>query len=146
MLAYGLKIRDPIASGLRAGDTVPSFEVMTMEGLPLTQGEERYLINFVSGSCPYCKEQLSILSAFAELGKKSGYRLINVSSDPFPEWEQGLSNMEWVADREKVLSKLFQVSGYPTLFVVEANGKVGSVIAGVPDQLNASLQQLSEKK
>lgn len=145
-MAYGLKMRDPVAGGLQVGDAVPAFEIVTTEGLSLTPGEERYLINFVSESCPYCQEQLGILSAFAEQGKETGYRLINVSSNPSFEWAQGPSNMEWVADRDGALQKLFQVSGYPTLFVIETNGKVRNVIAGVPEQFQASLQQLSLKE
>ena len=40
---------------------------------------------------------------------------------------------EWVEDRDGKLRALFQVSGYPTLFVLGSEGKILQVILGVPE-------------
>jgi hypothetical protein len=44
---------------------------------------------------------------------------------------------EWFEDKEEVLRELFNVTGYPTLFVIGNDGKIQKVISGVSDELKA---------
>lgn len=129
-MAYGFKMsRNVPISGLHLGDKAPIFMTKTIEG--------GYVINFVSPGCSHCKEQLEVLNTAAE--QMDSHRFINVSSVLSDELVQHSPAAEWVEDKEGDLRKLFKVSGYPTLFVVGADGKIVQIISGVPEQLKAYL-------
>ncbi|MBS0653069.1 MAG: TlpA family protein disulfide reductase [Verrucomicrobia bacterium] len=136
-MAYGFKLKHPaMEAGLKIGDQAPAFAVQNIKGIEIRNADEKFVINFVSSGCPYCKEQFAILKTFAG---RENVRMINVSSAPFPEWAQGSSAMEWVEDNDGSLRQLFKVTGYPTLFVIGEDGKITQVIAGVPAQLRSDI-------
>ncbi len=132
LMAYGFKINHPaMQTGLKVGDQAPELLLST-----IGSGDEGYIINFVSSNCPYCKEQNGILNSLAS----DSHRIINVSEAPFPAWAQGSTKMQWAEDKDGALRQLFQVAGYPTLFVIDREGKVAQVIVGVPTDLKADLK------
>lgn len=114
--------------GLKPGDLLPAFSVSK---------EERLIINFTSPNCPYCKEQLPILSSIAARAGEE-YRFVNVISS----LPQDLAGMEWIEDRQGKLAQLFKVDGFPMLFVAGKEGQIEQVIAGVPEQMEEMLSQL----
>lgn len=143
-MAYGFKAhRNILGTSLRLGDKVPHFSARTMHGRPITSMEASQaggiIINFVSPDCPHCKEQLQVLNTVVDQLAGNSYRFINVSSALPPELLHYSPSAEWVEDKEGSLRKLFKVSGYPTLFMVGANGKVAQVIPGVPEQLEVNI-------
>lgn len=130
-MAYGH--RDLLGSSLQRGDAAPLFTTKTVQSRTIASAD-RMIINFVSSSCPYCKEQLQVLSTVVDKLNSHSYRVINISSEIPAEWVGRSSGMEWVEDKDGHLRKLFKVSGYPTLFVVESDGKIAQIISGVPEQ------------
>ena len=114
------------APSLKIGDTVPAFKADT-------RAEPGMVINFISPDCPYCKEQLLVLNAVA--GRLKNHRFITVTPAIPSNVEQFTSNLEWVIDKDESLQQVFQVSGYPTLFVIGKDNKIAQVIPGVPEQL-----------
>jgi thiol-disulfide isomerase/thioredoxin len=141
-MAYGLKSKRNVAiSRLQPGDAVPGFSAQTVDGRLVTDDVSStagLIINFVSSGCPHCKEQLQVLNAVATELADSNIRFINISPMLSPGLIQG-SVMEWVEDREGDLGRLFQVTGYPTAFVVGEDGRITQIIPGVPDQLKGYL-------
>jgi peroxiredoxin len=135
---------DGFSQGLKLGDDVPRFSAQAISGLPITtrSNHGRMIINFISSGCPHCKEQLQLLSTLASQLASSPYQFVNVSADLQPELLRYLPFAEWVEDSEGRLRKLFKVSGYPTLFVIESNGKISQVIPGVPEELKDHLESL----
>lgn len=143
-MAYGFKInRNFSATSFKVGEAIPPFAMETNENrsfasqdLAQTTG---IVINFVSTNCPYCKEQLPILNSVAAQLAGGSYRFINISPQVPHELVQLSKETEWVLDKEGKLRDLFKVSGYPTLFIVGADGKIRQIIPGVPSQLKEQL-------
>jgi thiol-disulfide isomerase/thioredoxin len=143
-MAYGFKLTpSALASGLQPGDALPLFTAETTAGRPVTNTSPTQntdtILNFVSPGCPYCEQQLPVLNTVATQLAKGPYRFINVSSALPPELTKLAPAAEWVEDKEGKLRELFQVSGYPTLFIIGTNGKITQVIPGAPEQLEARL-------
>jgi len=130
-MAYGFKNR----VGLRAGDPIPIFTAQTVAGRPLSNKDTAGMIfNFVAPDCPYCKEQMQMLRAIAP-----ARTIVNISSAIVPELMQDAPNFEWVEDRDSRLQKLFQIVGFPTLYVVGSDEKIAQVILGVPERMHLSI-------
>lgn len=122
-----------IASNLHAGDGAPAFAMQTTKGTAVSNST--IILNFVSPGCPYCQEQLPIINALA--GKIPG-RIVNVSANLPEDLIKLAPQVEWLEDKDNRLRNLFQVLGYPTLFVIE-EGKIKRIIPGVPEGLNQLL-------
>lgn len=136
-MAYGFKPNHPIlAMGLQPGDQLPSTFLTETSDASHALG---IVINFISPNCPFCQEQLPILDSVASQLAENSYRFINVSPALPAELVEQAPAAEWVEDKEGRLRELFKVAGYPTLFVVGADGIIAHVIAGVPEQLKAQL-------
>lgn len=138
LLIYGLsKSKNHLANGFKAGDSIPPFSAKTHLGHSITHEDlasANVVLNFVTPGCVFCKEQLAILKA-----SNSAFRFINVSRALSADMIEQMPSAEWVEDREGLLSVLFKVEGYPTLFVLGESDKVVDVIPGVSDQLTAFL-------
>jgi thiol-disulfide isomerase/thioredoxin len=129
--------------GFQPGDLVPAFTAWTVTGHSITNAEflsvSRTILNFVSIDCPYCKEQLQLLNTIILELDSQAYRFINITPMLPSNLTQYSSRMEWIEDKPEALLNLFQVSGYPTLFVVGTDGKIVQIIPGVPMQLKREM-------
>jgi hypothetical protein len=136
-MAYGFKTHPPIpGTGLQIGDAVPSFSTRTSDGQLITcPASSRMLINFISPDCPHCKEQLKVLDTIIPEIKSSACRFINITPFLSSELVAYSPSMEWVEDKVGDLSSLFNVPGYPTLFVVGSDSKIVQIIPGVHEDL-----------
>jgi thiol-disulfide isomerase/thioredoxin len=142
-MAYRLKEHNLAATSLQPGDAVPAFNTQTHGGRSIASTDAAQsagiVINFVSPDCPHCQEQMPVLDAVATELAPGSYRFINVSRALPAELLQRAPATEWVEDKEGKLRELFQVAGYPTMFVLGSDGKITLVIPGVPEQLKAFL-------
>jgi hypothetical protein len=148
-MAYGFNNDSgPKEVGLRSGEPIPLFSAQTIEGRLIESSaiaggpierEQRIILDFVSLNCPYSKEQMKILEG---IPKKS--RWICVTPSLNSEIVQNSIGAEWVEDRDYRLHKLFKVKGYPTLFVLGRDGKIDTVIPGVPAQFKEGLSAFLE--
>jgi peroxiredoxin len=139
-MAYSFKINPGISTAsLQLGSRMPMFTAKTIEGRLISHADVtskgKTIINFVLADCEHCKEQLQVLDTVATQLANDSYRLINISSVLPAELAQYSQAMEWVEDKEGELPKLFKVQGYPTLFVMETDGKIAQIIQGVSEQL-----------
>ncbi len=96
-MAYGSHYK---ISGLQRGDTAPSFSVQIAGTSRLFANTDSAVINFVSPDCPYCQEQLLVLSEVAVQLASGSYRFINISPKLSPELLQSSPGTEWVEDKE----------------------------------------------
>jgi peroxiredoxin len=151
-MVYNLKSKQKVLStSLKTGDSVPPFTIKNDRNdffvntdIAATTGT---FINFVSPNCPYCKEQLSVLNDTIIQLVNDAYRFITFSPALTPDLVQQSSTTEWFEDKEGELRKLFKVTGYPTLFVVGADGKILQIISGVSNELKSALliEQINAK-
>jgi len=143
LMAYGFEVPNVASTGLQPGDEVPQFSTRTSAGRALANTDAAatagIVLNFVSPDCPYCEEQLPRLNTVAAQLANGPYRIVNVSRELPTELVQRSPAAEWVLDTGGQLRQLFQVSGYPTTFVLGANGKIAQVIPGVPESLESTL-------
>lgn len=137
-LVYSIKAAHQ-PSGLKAGDTTPIFNLKTVAGRDVDSGTKA-ILNFIMPDCPYCQEQLPIVFDLASRG--SSYRIINVTTVLPSKIE--FSGIEWAEDRDGKLRSLFRVGGFPTLFVLNSDGKLEKVIPGVSAELQNILLGLGK--
>lgn len=140
-MAYGFKSHSLSSTGLKIGDSIPTFQMPTNTDLSVSKASsiKGTIFNFVSPDCLYCKQQLPILNAVSTQIVSGAYRFINISPEVSPELMQFAPTAEWFEDKDEILRKSFKVSGYPTMFIVKSDGKIAQIISGVPDQLKTSL-------
>jgi thiol-disulfide isomerase/thioredoxin len=143
-LVYHLKSKQNVLStSLQPGDAVPIFPDLNHGTHSFSHRDisaaQAVFINFVSPNCPYCTEQLSIIGSVATQWDPHSYRFINISPSLPSELIVQAINTEWFVDHDGKLRELFQVSGYPTLFVATSDGKIAQIISGVPSDLKNSL-------
>ncbi len=140
-MAYGFKNHSLSSTGLKIGDSIPTFQMPTSDDLLVSNVStvKGTVFNFVSPDCLYCKQQLPILDAVSTQSVRDAYRFINISPELSPELMQLAPTTEWFEDKDEILRKLFKVSGYPTMFIVKSDGKIAQIISGIPEQLKASL-------
>ena len=141
---YGFQMHSKISSsGLAQGDQLPVFSANTINGDVLTNSDimaaKGVVINFVSPTCPYCKDQLVVVNDIASQLQGRSYRFINISSSIREEVIEASSSTEWIEDKERTLQRLFKVSGYPTMFVVGPEGEIIQVIEGIPEKLKSEV-------
>jgi thiol-disulfide isomerase/thioredoxin len=143
-MAYGFKIHHGFNQSLQSGEQIPSFTVQTTKGTNLTSADMHtysgMVINFVAPNCPFCKEQLPIVDKVA-IELASPHRFFHVSPKLPLDLVELSPTADWIEDKEGKLRSLFKVSGYPTLFIIDSDGKIAEVIPGVPDSLRNSLLQ-----
>lgn len=106
---------------------------------PAQSTAEIHIINFVSPNCAYCKEQLSLLDNAAMQLRHLPYRFTNVTVSSIEELSPLASHTQWVEDQEMKLHQLFHVTGYPTMYIVDRDGKVTHVFRGASDEIGSFL-------
>lgn len=130
-MAYNHKPRPSIS--LRPGDPAPALATHTPT-----------LINFVSPTCPYSKEQLPLLNTLIAQ-TPNAYRLIHITPTLSPEFSQTSPNAEWIEDKDGQLRSLFKVAGYPTLFLIGSDDTIKEIIPGTSKELPERLAHLIKK-
>lgn len=109
-----------------AGETV-SLE--SLRGRPV-------LIDFWATWCPPCKRQIPVLNAFRKAHADDAVAVLGIAVDaggrkivaPFAE-EQGIDYRVLLGDER--LAQRYGAAGYPTLFVLDARGRIVHRHAGV---------------
>ncbi len=123
---------DQRVTDLNIGDPVPPINEILLQGA---------LINFVSSNCPYCERQLPILN---EVAKE--LKVIGVTPSLTQEMREKFPNIEWIEDKDSKLRSSFTVRGFPTLFIIDARGKIKEVIPGLPQNLKTHLLEQKQRE
>lgn len=144
-MAYGFRLKTQTTTSLQTGDVAPT--TLGKKGDHEKKGDEEaqatgLFINFVSAECPYCREELKLLERVVPHIDRSTYRFVNVTPLLSPELMERLPTVEWLEDRGGKLRELFNVSGYPTLFVIASDGTISQVFSGVSDEMKSYLNAL----
>lgn len=128
-----------------AGKPSPSASVKSLEGKDLKIGSgsgKLQLLAFYASWCGFCKKSMPSVEQIHKDYREKGLEVIAINEDgrsgprgrteeqsmaTYKEW--GLS-MPVTMDPEQKLAREFQVSGYPTFFLVGPNGNVEAVYVG----------------
>lgn len=141
-LVYGLQVKAPGKSLVKKGAFVKEFALENGFSSDDLSDYAGVVLHFVSSHCAYCKEQIPQLDLIAQ-DFEEGFRFINVGPELLDVESLG-PHLEWAEDTE--LASLFGVAGYPTLVVIDSEGKVRHAAAGssgnFAEKLRGELQQL----
>lgn len=122
-------------------ELAPSFELKTLEGDTVTLEDfkgQYVFVNFWATWCQYCDEEMPDLMAFQKAHKEEMTVLaINVKekSDVVQKYiDENKLDLKVLMDEDGTVSELYQVSAFPTTFLID---KAGKVIGYVPGKLTA---------
>ena len=153
-IAFALLACDPIekvpAAEVRAAEPAPDFTLETLDGDEITLSDLRgkpVLVDFWATWCGPCEETIPVL---VEFQRKYGerVRVLGVSVDwereavaPFAR-EHGMNYPVLFGD--EALAMQYGAPGFPTLFVVDAEGQIVEAHVGVITlpELEASVGKL----
>jgi peroxiredoxin len=138
--AHAVTIDRAAGPQLAPGDTVPSFSAPGLEGGTVSwgdvQGSPAVLVVWASW-CPHCQVELPVLVPATQA--RSGIELISVTTamgqnpGPTPSGflaDQGLTLVTAVDDEAGTLAQGLGVTGFPTVYYVDATGTVMNVTVG----------------
>ncbi len=126
------------------GKAVPTFKLKTIDGQEVSSDLKGKVtvLNFVSPLCPWCRKQIPEVEKIRAQYQSKGVRFVNVVN-PNPTMQRVYtdaelagafgemgSKLEVAPDVESKVGLLFSARSYPTLFVVDKEGKIASVDIG----------------
>jgi peroxiredoxin len=117
---------------LRTGDHAPQFALLQQEGrfqrYSSAAGSTLTLLIFFETDCPTCLLTLPYLNRLAEAIGQSHPAIIGISQDPETSTLDLIREMSIsfpvVVDHDLSISKLFDPESVPTMFLVDAEGRV----------------------
>jgi thiol-disulfide isomerase/thioredoxin len=136
------------------GQPAPAFRLPDLEGnqttLAQARGEGATLLDFWATWCVPCIFEMPHLQALQNKYRHKGFQVVGVACDSpedlVPEVikDQGVTYTNLIGDEEVV--KTYAISGYPTLILLDAEGRVfkrfkGSVSGEILDEM---IQQVLE--
>ena len=132
------------------GKQAPDFDLKTIKGDRIRLSDLRgkvVLLNFWATWCPPCRDEMPLFRRVYKKYKDKGFEILAVSTDtdvrvvkkfirefkiPFPV----------LMDEKGDLTKLYQVQGIPTSFLIDRDGKVIKVRLGEYKEIESDLKKL----
>lgn len=110
---------------------------------------EIVLVNFWATWCPPCMEELPIFEDVYRKYKDKGFQIVAVNMDPNASTlKEFLSKNPYTFDiyrtKEEAIREL-NISGFPTSYLVDKDGKVCKVRLGIYRELEDDVKNLIEK-
>ncbi|MGP3958630.1 TlpA family protein disulfide reductase [Nonomuraea sp. 3N208] len=132
----------PVAEGLAIGEKMPEFAATTTDGEPISDEllDGPALIGFFSPSCQPCRELMPRFIDHARQTSAAVLAVVVAGSD-----EEAAADVERLAEVARVvveapqaaIQSAFKVAGYPTLFVIGADGRVTDNDPTLPTTVSA---------
>lgn len=140
---YGLDFRMTSHSLVTPGTSIGSIQLQTVQNELFSSKEltknKAAILNFVSSSCPHCKEQLTKLNDIASKYTDKGFRFIAISRDTARGIQEKAPNIEWAEDPSGTIGAEFGVHGFPTMVILDPQSVVVSAMVGVPSDFENAL-------
>jgi thiol-disulfide isomerase/thioredoxin len=121
----------PMEEGLAVGEKIPEFAATTTDGEPISDEliKGPALIGFFSPSCQPCRE---LMPRFIDRARRSPAAVLAVVVTDSDSDKQAVADVERLAEVARVvveaphaaIQSAFQVTGYPTIFEIGADGRV----------------------
>lgn len=128
--------------GLGIGNKTPNFTLdsLTSKNVELYQvikENKVTLINFWGKWCPYCVREIPEFVKFYNQyhPRRVEILAVNVGDNPkivpisVKEYQM---TFPVLIDKNNAISELYQVSGFPTTFIIDRQGKIRDIIVGGP--------------
>lgn len=141
-LVYGLQFKNPLHV-LKEGGMITPFVLETIGMGRLSSDSlknyEGIVLNFVAPGCPHCKEQLPLLSAIADLNQNQSILFVAITPKLDNDLQQLAPILEWAEDQQEHLLEEWSIEGFPTLLLIDSNGRIIKKIAGLPSNFERTL-------
>lgn len=131
---------------LSTGQKAPSWNLTDAKGTSYSSDSLKgkvTLIEFTFNSCAACALAIPVLNRLEEKYKKKNVQIININSIDSKESVLRFANKHKIEYptliNAKATAKSFQVSGYPTFYLIDHQGKIVSTIEGFNDKLESDL-------
>jgi len=132
-------------AGPKIGENSPRFDLVTLDGKPLTIGDSKpagTLVFFLSTTCPVCKKLIPVLRSLRQA--EAGSLDIVLASDGDTAVHQAFRRSTNVADFPYVLSQdlgmTYRINRLPFAVVLDPNGVVrGKGLVNSREQLESLL-------
>lgn len=130
--------------GTAVGNRAPSFTLADLNGRPVAlqavvAKNKVTVLNFWGIWCPYCVQEIPDFVSFYREYRDRGVAIlgIDVGDDPgdlpaFVKKQQ--MTYPILIDKGQAISGLYRVSGFPTTFLIDRQGKIGEVIIGATNR------------
>ncbi len=145
------------------GKPSPKFNIKTKDGKLVANSEfAKYpatVLNFVAPNCGFCKRQVPNVEKVRAEYEAKGIRFVNVAltmrkeysmEDAFNVYKGLGSNLEFAHDPKNIVGGKFKAVSFPTMVVVDKNGKIAHVNIGAKKDmvnlLKGQLDGLMKKK
>lgn len=141
------------AEGL-VGSQAPAFSLTTVDGKQIGSADfsnhPATVLNFVAPDCPFCKRQIPNVEKIRAKYVAKGVRFINVSQTlhrPFSKedmigaFKKVGSGFELAKDDGNKVGREYKAVSFPTMIVVDRNGKITNVNVGAKADIDTLLQQ-----
>jgi thiol-disulfide isomerase/thioredoxin len=132
----------------------PTFSLKTIDDQPVGAAEFKSypatVLNFVAPNCGYCKKQLPLVDPVRANYEPRGVRFVNMMETMRQEFTQdqivGVMNdvgskSPIAIDKGNVVGKQFKVSSFPSLFIIDKNGKIVEVVVGRKDNIAVTMSR-----
>lgn len=138
------------------GKEAPEFELDTLEGKSISSedfDEQVTVLNFVAADCGWSRRQLKDIEPVRAQFADKGVRFINVietmrrefTTEQVKEVLDSLgSKMEIAPDDGNRVGRMYKATSFPTMFVVDTEGKIAHVNIGGRGQRERLQSQLQE--
>lgn len=138
------------------GKDAPAFSLTTLDGKAISKQDLSgtvTVLNFFAPDCGFCKRQMPRVEALREIYEAKGVRFLNVSETMHTAFardavvaklgELGVKAQAAI-DENNTVGRLFGVSSFPTMFIVNKNAKVEAVNMGNLADLESRLRRQLE--
>lgn len=125
-------VREDVPVGLRVGNIAPDFQATDLNGNTVNLSDYRgqvVLLNFWYTTCPPCRIEMPDLEAAYQEYNDQGFVVLAVNREESPETIQPFVDeldlsFPVLLDQEGVIQDDFNVTGYPTTYVIDENGVI----------------------
>ena len=129
----------------------PMWALNSLEGKSVSLTDYKgkiVLIDFFYKDCYPCMKALPILQSFNEKYKRKGLAVVGI--DPIDEENGGIKKFilkrgityKILLDEKKDAAIKYNVSGYPTIYLIDKNGKIIYSNSGFDEALESKLEEL----
>lgn len=130
--------RDARDNTLQAGDQVPSFRVLDLEGrvseISYTGAYSSYLFFFFNTTCPVCKENLPNWKWIAESIDRTECRIVGISMHPLETTNAYVAanalSFEVLVPADSVFYRHYRPFSVPQTILIDSSGQVQQVFLG----------------
>jgi peroxiredoxin len=147
--AVVLLAQETMAAAPKVGEIAPNFTLRSNQGKNVRLSDLRgqvVLVNFWATWCGPCRQEMPLLDKLHDQYRKVGFTLLGISIDQDKRQAAGMARSLGVRfpilyDDDQRVSRVYDLRGMPSTFVVDRNGRIRHVHIGYKQGYEHDYQQ-----